>query len=79
MAITFDLISDLHLETWDQEFDWSNRATSHYCVVAGDISQDRKSALHCLKKLGQSYQAVFYIDGNDEHKGSIAKIGRAHV
>ena len=78
MAITFDLISDLHLETWDEEFDWSNRATSHYCVVAGDISQDRKLTLNCLKKLGQNYQAVFYIDGNDEHKDNISNLGQSY-
>lgn len=78
MAITFDLISDLHLETWDEEFDWTNRATSHYCVVAGDIARDRKLALSCLKKLGQCYQAVFYIDGNDEHRDSIANLGQSY-
>ena len=41
MQFSFDLISDLHVETWDQ-FDWTHQPTSPYCVVAGDVSQDRK-------------------------------------
>jgi predicted phosphodiesterase len=67
MKVAFDLISDLHLDTWDEPFDWNNRATSPYCIVAGDIAEDKKLVYDALTKLGQSYQAVFYIDGNDEH------------
>ena len=66
----FDLISDLHVETWDQAFDWGGRATSPYCVVAGDVCRDRKRLVSTLRHLGKNYQAVFYIDGNDEHVDS---------
>jgi len=66
MQFAFDLISDLHIETWDQ-FDWFGQATSPVCVVAGDVCKDRLTLLKTLKHLGQCYQVVFYVDGNDEH------------
>lgn len=68
MQLTFDLISDLHLETWNEPFDWSGRATSTYAVIAGDVCKDRNKLLNCLTEIGKNYQAVFYLDGNDEHK-----------
>ena len=68
MALAFDLISDLHIDTWPEPFDWTDCATSPYCVVAGDIARDRSAVIKTLAHLGQCYQAVFYIDGNEEHK-----------
>jgi predicted phosphodiesterase len=67
MTFAFDLISDLHVETWSGKFDWTGKATAPYCVVAGDIAKDREIVIDTLRHLGQCYQAVFYIDGNDEH------------
>lgn len=67
MSFAFDLISDLHVETWGT-FDWTGQATSPFCIVAGDIAQDRDLVIDVLLKLSLCYQAVFYIDGNDEHK-----------
>lgn len=67
MSFAFDLISDLHAETWNN-FDWTGQATSAYCVVAGDLARDRATVVKTLRHLGQCYQAVFYIDGNDEHR-----------
>lgn len=67
MSFAFDLISDLHLETWRDEFDWHGRATSPFCVIAGDLARDRGYVVNALNHLSQCYQAVFYIDGNDEH------------
>jgi predicted phosphohydrolase len=66
MQFAFDLISDLHIETWDH-FDWTGQATSPVCVVAGDVCRDRLTLLKTLRHLGQCYQVVFYVDGNDEH------------
>jgi predicted phosphodiesterase len=68
MQFSFDLISDLHVETWDQEFDWSGQATSQFCVVAGDVARDRDTVFSTLTNVSDGYQATFYIDGNDEHK-----------
>ena len=67
MSFAFDLISDLHRETWP-DFDWTGQATSSYCVVAGDIARDRTTVVDTLKHLCKCYQAIFYVDGNDEHR-----------
>lgn len=67
MHFAFDLISDLHVETWDK-FDWEGQPTSPYCVVAGDVSRDPEIVMETLEHLGQQYAGVFYIDGNDEHR-----------
>lgn len=77
MEFSFDLISDLHVDTWDQ-FDWSGQPTSPYCVVAGDVSQDRKQLIDTLKHLGSCYQGVFYIDGNDEHRNYLDNISSSY-
>lgn len=74
MKFAFDLISDLHVESWRQ-FDWSGQATSPFCVVAGDVAQDPDTVSKTLEHLSESYQAVFYIDGNDEHKSNWSDIG----
>lgn len=77
MTFAFDLISDLHVETWDP-LDWTGQATSTYCVVAGDISRDLVRTQEFLTHLGSCYQAVFYIDGNDEHRWCLDNIGQSY-
>ena len=77
MSFAFDLISDLHVETWDQ-FDWQHRATSPVCIVAGDIARDRDTVTRTLRHLSRCYQAVFYIDGNDEHYSYLEDIGSSY-
>lgn len=67
MTLTFDLISDLHVETWS-EFDWTACATSPICVLAGDVARDPDILQGTLQHLAECYQKVFYIDGNEEHK-----------
>jgi hypothetical protein len=52
MTFAFDLISDLHIDTW-KDFDWTGQATSPYCVVAGDVTRDRAELLAALEHLGQ--------------------------
>ena len=78
MSLAFDLISDLHLETWTGEFDWTGQPTSPVCVVAGDISSDPRIVRNCLKHLSNCYAAVFYIDGNDEHKYRFHELGQSY-
>jgi hypothetical protein len=68
MQLAFDLISDLHIDTWANSFNWTGVATSPFCVVAGDVARDRTILIEALRHLGSCYQAVFYIDGNDEHR-----------
>jgi predicted phosphodiesterase len=78
MTFAFDLISDLHVETWDK-FDWAGQATSPYCVVAGDVARDRQRLLDVLTHLGQCYPGgVFYVDGNEEHKDYLDDLGASY-
>jgi UDP-2,3-diacylglucosamine pyrophosphatase LpxH len=77
MSFTFDLISDLHLETWG-EFAWSGQSTSPYCVVAGDIARDTKLVTEALRILGNNYYGVFYIDGNDEHRYHYSNLSNSY-
>lgn len=74
MQFSFDLISDLHVETWPS-FDWEGQPTSPFCIVAGDVSKNHQLLYQTLEHLGQCYQGVFYIDGNDEHKYNLNNIG----
>jgi predicted phosphohydrolase len=79
MSISFDLISDLHVDTWSDKFDWTGCATSAYCIVAGDVSRDRQQLIEVLTHLGQCYQAVFYIDGNDEHVENLQYLNASYA
>jgi len=78
MVFSFDLISDLHRETWSG-FDWSGQPTSPYCVVAGDIARDRALVVDTLEHLSECYQGVFYIDGNDEHKDYYDDLSQSYL
>jgi UDP-2,3-diacylglucosamine pyrophosphatase LpxH len=77
MTFAFDLISDLHIETWNS-FDWDGQPTSPYCVVAGDVARDRGILLKTLEHLSDHYAGVFYIDGNDEHRSFMDDIGESY-
>lgn len=77
MRMHFDLISDLHVETWPH-FDWTGQPTSPYCIVAGDIARDRALVVDTLEHLGSVYKGVFYIDGNAEHKDYITDLGQSY-
>lgn len=78
MQFTFDLISDLHPDTWQHTIDFTHKATSLHCVVAGDISHDKSEVVKILTHLGQCYQAVFYIDGNTEHRYELSSLGTSY-
>ena len=77
MTFAFDLISDLHVETWDK-FDWAGQATSPVCVVAGDIAKTIDLTVKTLTHLSECYQAVFYIDGNDEHRWQLDTLNQSY-
>lgn len=77
MTFTIDLISDLHLHTWPTE-PLENQATSYHCLVVGDVTNDRRLLTRHLAHLGRCYQAVFYIDGNDEHRDNLDNLGESY-
>ena len=78
MTIAFDLISDLHLETWPEQFNWAGQATSPICIVAGDVARNHKIVRDVLKHLATCYAAVFYIDGKDEHRHRLNNLGNSY-
>jgi hypothetical protein len=65
MNLGFDVISDLHLES--NNFDWDGKATSLYCMIPGNISNDIEIVKVVLTNLCRFYQGVFFIDGSLEN------------
>lgn len=65
MNIGFDLISDLYLSPGDK-FNWEGKATSLYCLIAGNISYDLRTIGNTLSHLSEHYQGVFYTLGSLE-------------
>jgi len=63
----FDLISDLHL-TETSNFTWRDKATSLFCIVAGNIAEDRNVLYDFLDEIKEHYEVVFFLDGELEHK-----------
>lgn len=78
MKVAFDLISDLHLETWPDNFDWHGMSTSPVLIIAGDIARDARLIRVALKHFSECYAAVFYIDGNDEHRFKLDRLGESY-
>jgi predicted phosphodiesterase len=70
MQFSFDLISDLHVDN-NKQFNWFGQATSPVCVIVGDVGRSRTHTVEVLQHICQCYQAVFYIDGNDEHRDQL--------
>ncbi len=69
MNVAFDFISDLNIKDQDQ-FDWTDKPTSLYCIVAGNISDTLPVISMCLGHLSKLYQGVFYIPGYLEYSKS---------
>lgn len=68
MEIGFDLISDLNLNPEDS-FNWEGKATSLYCIIAGNISADLRTVYQTLGHLSKFYQGIFYVPGLLEYTG----------
>jgi hypothetical protein len=68
--IGFDIIGDLHLAP-DDHFNWENKATSLYCIIAGNISSDTRTIIQTLSHLSRFYQGVFYVPGQLEYADAV--------
>lgn len=68
MKIGFDVISDLNLLP-NEQFNWEGKATSLYCIIAGNISNDLRTIHQILLHLSHFYQGVFYTAGSLEYEG----------
>jgi len=69
MEIGFDLIGDLDLDP-EESFNWEGKATSLYCLIAGNISYDLRTVYQTLSHLSKFYQGIFYVPGLLEYKTS---------
>lgn len=78
MTFSFDLISDLHVQDWPQKLQWEDQPTSPYCLLVGDVARERKELVKTLRHLARCYQAVFYIDGNEEHRDHWADLEESY-
>ena len=78
MKIHFDLISDLHVDTWNEDFSWEGKATSPYAVVAGDISRVRSELRPILQEISRHYLMTMFVDGNDEHRWTLDNLGDSY-
>lgn len=67
--IGFDIVSDLNLSP-DDSFNWEGKATSLYCLVAGNVSSDSRTIVQTLAHLSRFYQGVFYVPGTLEYQNS---------
>lgn len=67
--IGFDIISDLMLNPNDS-FNWENKASSLYCILAGNISSNIRTVAQVLMHLSKFYQGVFYVPGELEYEDS---------
>lgn len=67
MKIGFDIISDLYLSP-DDSFNWEGKATSLYCLIAGNISNNLRVVHQTLLHLSKFYQGIFYIPGSLEYE-----------
>ena len=74
-TIGFDLISDLNLSPEDN-FNWEGKATSLYCIIAGNISQDLRTIKQTLSHLAKFYQGIFYTLGSLEYNNTSDVIKR---
>jgi hypothetical protein len=73
--IGFDIISDLNLKPNDS-FNWENKATSLYCIVAGNISSNLRTVIQVLLHLSSKYQGVFFVPGKLEYETAESLAGR---
>lgn len=70
MLIAFDVISDLNLDD-STPFNWTDKPTSLFCVIAGNISSNLPTIQKTLLHLSKLYHGVFFIDGYLENKDAI--------
>lgn len=73
--IGFDVISDLNLSPNDN-FNWENKPTSLYCIVAGNISSDLRTIIQTLLHLSRLYHGVFFVPGRLEYESSQSFVKR---
>ncbi len=62
-----DLVSDLHMEHWESNYDFLKYKQSNLLIVAGDIATSPELASEWLTIVAAEYKQVLFICGNHEH------------
>lgn len=77
--MNIDLISDLHIDSWDSKYVTKYivppinskvlilKNYSKYLIVAGDISDNIYMTIDYLNILSKNYDKILFVDGNHEH------------
>jgi predicted phosphohydrolase len=87
--ISFDYISDLHIDYWDKKYwpeggkgirkdfpiNWDRIIRgSDILVVAGDVSDNMQTSFEYLTSLRKYYPIILFVDGNHEHYSAYPKL-----
>lgn len=68
--MTYDLVSDLHVDYWtlEHKYDWKKNKTEGCkgVIIAGDIADTLDITVEELNKACDVYDVVMYVDGNHE-------------
>ena len=80
MSIQIDIVSDLHIDHWDKNYNTKypygniknyplkfTNTDSDYLIIAGDISDDLENSIEYMNKISKYYKNILFIDGNHEH------------
>tara|TARA_B100000941_G_scaffold17364_1_gene10476 strand:- start:756 stop:1526 length:771 start_codon:yes stop_codon:yes gene_type:complete len=68
--MNFDLVSDVHMEHWDNNYDLLKDKLSNTLIVAGDVSDNPDLTYEWLSIVSKEYEKVLFIEGNHEHQGT---------
>jgi Icc-related predicted phosphoesterase len=66
--IFFDVVSDLHVDYWGDEwkYDWRAKKKHDKVIICGDLADDLDMAVEEIKIACQVYETVLYVHGNHE-------------
>ena len=62
-----DLVSDLHMEHWENNYDFLKYKQSSILIVAGDVATDPELTSEWLTIAASEYKHVLFVCGNHEH------------
>lgn len=61
-----DIVSDLHVDYWKDEYDWESNRTSDTVIIAGDVADTVTATVRELRRACDVYKTVLYVHGNHE-------------
>ena len=68
--MNFDLVSDIHVEHWKNNYDFLKNKQSQTLIVAGDVSDNPDLSYEWLSVVSAEYKEILFIEGNHEHQGT---------